>query len=334
MEKPVVSIIIPVLNEQDNIVPLLEQIEAALLSGQAADSPTPGGGDSRQSPPLGPADIEVIIVDDGSTDQTPAKLQQAAERFPWLRPLRRQERQGQSAAMFAGIAHARAPWIAMMDGDLQNDPADLPAMIQAALDGRADLIQGDRSAARVEGLKRKLTTAVGRAFRRFVLADRVRDTGCTLRVLKTDLARQIPLQFMGVHRYIPVYCRLLGARILEMPVRHRPRLHGTAKYGMLDRAAVGLYDLLAIRWMTRRLRNTQTTPGIAPGTQALRSLGEGGTSGQRPCEASLPCEASAKQGAKQGSIPTPESEALQSLGQGATPAPAPAPAPAKERSGV
>ncbi|MCC5828422.1 MAG: glycosyltransferase family 2 protein [Phycisphaeraceae bacterium] len=234
---PEVSIVVPVLNEEDNIMPLLDELRAAIFDGGMRG--------------------EVIVVDDGSDDGTPGRLAEAAGRFSWLVVLRRERRQGQSAAMFAGIAAARAPVVAMLDGDLQNDPADLPPMIRMVQRGEADMVQGDRSQKRVEGLKRKLTTAVGRAFRRTLLKDPIRDTGCTLRVIRADIARRIPLQFMGMHRYIPAYCRLLGAKIVEVSVNHRARLHGTAKYGMLDRAAVGLYDVLAVRWMLRRFRDTR-----------------------------------------------------------------------------
>lgn len=229
------SIVIPALNEQDNVAPLLDEIKQAVLNAGI--------------------NAEVIIVDDGSTDGTLVKLTELGSQYPWLRVLHRDKPQGQSAAMHAGIAHARAPLLAMLDADLQNDPADIPKLYQPVADGEADLAQGDRSAKRTEGLKRKFTSRVGKLFRLWVLGDRVVDTGCTLRVLRTDIARQYPLHFKGMHRYLPVYARMLGARIMEVPVNHRPRLHGQAKYGMLDRALVGLYDIISVRWMLKRYRN-------------------------------------------------------------------------------
>ncbi len=259
MPDPQWSIIIPVLNEQDNVAPLVSELEASL--------------------PRAGRDVawEVIIVDDGSTDQTLPRLKQLAASRPWLVLLHREHPRGQSAAMAAGIEAARGAYVGMLDGDLQNDPADLPRLLEIVRRGEADLAQGDRTEARNEGARRKLATAVGRLFRRTLLGDPIRDTGCTLRVMRAGIARQLPLHLRGMHRYVPVYARMLGARIVEVPVNHRPRTSGKAKYGMWDRAAVGLYDVLSVRWMLRRHRDPAAeritpdhpdTPGCSGGEDA------------------------------------------------------------------
>ena len=255
MNTPELSIIVPVLNEQDNVEPVVAQVEAALGSAEIG--------------------FEMIIVDDGSSDQTLPRLRQLATQRPWLVLLHRDRPRGQSAAMAAGIAAASGPCIGMLDGDLQNDPADLPRLFQIVQRGEADLAQGDRTEARREGWRRKLATTVGRLFRRALLGDSVRDTGCTLRVMRAELARQLPLHLRGMHRYVPIYARMLGARIVEVPVNHRLRQSGQAKYGLWDRAAVGLYDVMSVRWMLRRYRDP-AAQRIEPAEQGKLPYGTAG----------------------------------------------------------
>jgi len=232
------TIVIPALDEQDNVGPLVEQVEAAVR----------GTG----------IEAQLIIVDDGSSDATPARLAELAATRPWLTVLRRQRPGGQSAAMAAGIAAADAPYLATLDADLQNDPADLVPMLERVRAGEADLVQGDRSADRQDNTIRRLGSVVGRKARRWVLGDPVRDTGCSARVMRTDLALRLPLQFKGMHRFIPACTRMLGGRVVEMPVRHRPRTAGASKYGLglLSRGPAGLCDLFAVAWMARRYRDT------------------------------------------------------------------------------
>jgi glycosyltransferase involved in cell wall biosynthesis len=240
---PALSVIAPALNEEENVGPLVEEF----------DTKVRGAG----------VDAELIVVDDGSDDRTLELLRDMATTRPWLRVLHRPQRQGQSAAMFAGIHAARAPFVGMMDADLQNDPADLPDMLARIQKGDLDLVQGDRSRNRRDTLVRRVSSMVGRAFRRMLLGDPIRDTGCSTRVLRTEFAVQLPLQYKGMHRFIPVYARLLGARIAEMPARHRPRVAGVAKYGVWNRALVALMDCFAVRWMRRRLRDVKATE-LAP----------------------------------------------------------------------
>ncbi len=198
-------------------------------------------------------DAELIVVDDGSTDGTWPTLVRLAVEHPWLRPVRLTEGRGQTVALGVGIARARAPFVATLDADLQNDPADLPAMLRLLIAEGVDLVQGDRVDRRDTPAKRR-AGRVGRAARRLVLHDPVRDTGCSTRVATAQLARQWPLHLCGMHRFIPATSAMLGARLLEVPVHHRPRTVGNSHYGSLRRGAVGLVDLLAMRWMMSRYR--------------------------------------------------------------------------------
>jgi len=231
------SIVVPALNEEDNVAELVAQIDQHVVRA------VPG--------------CELIVVDDGSTDQTLARLQALAASHPWLCVLHRPSPMGQSAAMGAGMAVARGPFIATLDADLQNDPADLPAMLQLLEEHQADLVQGDRSRDRRDSLVRRVGSIVGRLARRWMLGDPVRDTGCSARVMRSTYARRIPLQFRGMHRFIPAWVALMGGVVIEMDVRHRARVAGTTKYGMgvLTRGPAGLRDLFAMRWMRSRWRD-------------------------------------------------------------------------------
>ncbi len=231
------SIVVPALNEQDNVDELIRQIHESVINV------LPGA--------------ELIVVDDGSTDQTLARLRALAHEHAWLHVLHRPRPMGQSAAMGAGIAAARSACIATLDADLQNDPADLPLMLKMLHEQQADLVQGDRSRSRQDSLVRRVGSLVGRLSRRWMLGDTARDTGCSARVLCRTYARQIPLSLRGMHRFFPAWVHLMGGKVIEMPARHRPRTAGTTKYGMgiLSRGPAGLRDLFAMRWMRSRWRD-------------------------------------------------------------------------------
>lgn len=238
---PELSIVVPALNEEDNVAPLVEEVQRHVLDAGI--------------------DAELIVVDDGSTDQTLPRLLELAKSRPWLRALHRDQPRGQSSAMYAGIQAARGRWIATLDADLQNDPADLPKMLEFVRRGDCDMVQGDRSHARRDNVVRRYGSIVGRRARGLILADPIRDTGCSARVVRADIAKQFPLMFKGMHRFMPVYARMLGARIVEMPVCHRPRVAGATKYGLgiLNRGIAGFFDALAVRWMLKRYRDTHAT---------------------------------------------------------------------------
>ncbi|HCT44593.1 MAG TPA: glycosyltransferase [Phycisphaerales bacterium] len=165
---------------------------------------------------------------------------------------------GQSAAFHAGFRATRGRLIAVLDADLQNDPADIPKMLDLLEEANADFVQGDRSAVRKQGDStiRLFGSWVGRSFRRVLLGDTITDTGCSLRVMKREIALQLPLEFMGMHRFIPATARHLGYTVVEMPVNHRHRHAGEPKYGMgiTKRALPGLVDLFAVRYMRNRRR--------------------------------------------------------------------------------
>ena len=162
---------------------------------------------------------------------------------------------GQSAAFYAGFRVARGEIIVMLDADCQNDPADIGPMIDRLRSGDADMIQGDRSGLRRDSLVRRASSRVGRLGRRVLLGDTIRDTGCSLRVLTRTVAMALPLEFRGMHRFVPFTARQLGFTVVEMPVHHRPRTAGRTKYGVGNRAWVGFVDCLAVRWMWKRRCN-------------------------------------------------------------------------------
>lgn len=237
------TVVAPAHNEEENIDELIKQVGDALE-------------------PLG-IDFEFVIVDDGSTDATKDKALAHQPVRSWVRCVSMTNTpqgtgNGQSAAFHAGFRAARGSLIAVLDADLQNDPADIPAMLTLLEESNADFVQGDRSAARSQGDAkiRQIGSWVGRKFRLWVLGDTITDTGCSLRVMKREIALALPLEFKGMHRFIPATARHLGYTVVEMPVSHRHRHAGTPKYGMgiTKRAIPGLIDLFAVRYMRNRRR--------------------------------------------------------------------------------
>lgn len=240
---PALSVIAPAHNEQENVSALVDEMDRAL---------TPTG-----------VPFEFILVDDGSTDNTRAVIQSLMPARPWLRCVAMQNTpqgkgHGQSAAFCAGFRVARGGLIATLDADLQNDPADFPRLLQILRETGADMVQGDRSRARKDNWVRRRTSAIGRFFRRVILNDRIRDTGCSLRIMKAEIARNLPMDFKGMHRFIPALANQMGFKVVETPVNHRPRTAGTTKYGLgiWQRALPGLMDCFSVRWMGKRRRPT------------------------------------------------------------------------------
>lgn len=234
------SVVAPAHNEEDNIAGLVEETDRALSATSLR--------------------WELLIVDDGSTDRTRAVVQSLMPGRPWLRCIAMQQTppgrgNGQSAAFHAGIRAARGSFIATIDADLQNDPADLPLMMDLLRREGADFVQGDRSRNRKDSWFKRFSSVIGRTFRRMLLGDRVRDTGCSLRVMRREIALAVPLQFKGMHRFVPVTARQMGYKLVEMDVRHRARTAGKTKYGFgVGRAFPGLMDCFAVRWMNKRRR--------------------------------------------------------------------------------
>jgi len=234
------SVVIPVRNEAPNIAPLVAEIRAALDRG---------------------FDYEIIYVDDGSGDDTVAVIRGLAQDFPRLRLLRHARSCGQSAAIRTGVKAARAPWIATLDGDGQNDPADIPRLwelARAAPLAPPILIAGHRQKRRDSAIKRQ-TSKLANAVRRGLLGDGTPDTGCGLKLFRRDVFLDLPY-FDHMHRFLPALVLRQGGRTVSVVVNHRPRERGVSNYGTLDRLWVGITDLLGVIWLQRRARLPEILP--------------------------------------------------------------------------
>ncbi len=227
-----ISVVIPVKDEAENIGPLTEEICAALDGAYA---------------------YEIIYVDDGSRDATPAALQAARHRIgPHLRALRHARGCGQSTAVWNGVCAARAPVIATLDGDGQNDPADIPALVRRLLDRTtpADLVIGHRTL-RSDSRVRIVSSRIANGIRRRMLKDDTPDTGCGIKAFRREKFLALPY-FDHMHRFLPALVQRQGGSVVSLPVRHRPRLRGASKYGIHNRLWIGIVDLFGVAWLLRR----------------------------------------------------------------------------------
>jgi len=230
--EPRVSIVIPIFNEAQCIAPVLEEIRTVLADRLA---------------------YEVIAVDDGSTDATPQILAAQAALMPSLRRVRHDRCYGKSAALRSGVQVARGAVIVTLDGDGQNDPTDIPVLVErlAAPTGAAlGLVAGQRQRRR-DGVLRRWSSTVSNAVRARVLHDAARDSACGLKAFPRHVFLALP-SFEGMHRFLPALLRREGLEVTFVDVHHRPRLAGRAKYGVWDRLWVGLLDLLVVYWLVRR----------------------------------------------------------------------------------
>jgi len=225
---PWLSVVVPAYDEGANLRTLHGELAAAL-----ADLGRPW---------------ELVWVDDGSTDDTLAVMRALAGEDPRVRVVALEGNHGQTAALEAGFHRARGEVLATLDADLQNDPADLPRLL-AALD-RADVVNGVRQGRR-DGWVRRVSSRIANGFRNRATGESVTDVGCSLRVMRAAYVRRIKL-FRGLHRFLPTLLRMEGARVIELPVSHRPRRHGRSKYGIGNRLFAGLHDVFAVRWMQSR----------------------------------------------------------------------------------
>lgn len=227
-----ISVVVPVHNETDNVIPLIEEINQA-LNGQDA--------------------YEMLFVDDGSTDDTVLKLKAAMLQFPALRVLQHQKSCGQSRAVHSGVTAAQYDWIATLDGDGQNDPADIPQMIatlQAQQSEKLWMLAGHRHLRNDTGWRR-FSSKFANGIRQAILHDQTPDSGCGLKLFRRDKFLALPY-FDHIHRFLPAMIKMAGGEVISVKVNHRFRSHGQSKYGTLDRLMAGIIDLLGVVWLRNR----------------------------------------------------------------------------------
>ena len=235
---PDYSVVVPVRNEAHNIPPLIAELKTVMTAHQP---------------------YEIVIVDDGSDDATPEVLGDQSQSCSELRAVRHRTGAGQSAAITTGVNEARAGIIITLDGDGQNDPADIPALLdrfREADDPDRLLVTGERQKRR-DSLMKRASSRVANAVRGTLLGDHTPDTGCGLKVFSRQAYLAMP-GFDHMHRFLPALMLRQGGRVASVPVNHRPRQHGATKYGVFDRLGVGIVDLLGVMWLQRR-------PGNSPG---------------------------------------------------------------------
>ncbi|MBV9428386.1 MAG: glycosyltransferase family 2 protein [Bradyrhizobiaceae bacterium] len=241
---PAVSVVVPVRNEADNVAPLADEIGATMT---------------------GRWSFEIVFVNDGSTDDTALALGRLMAERPWVRQINHAASCGQSAAVRTGVAAARAPLVVTLDGDGQNDPSFLPALVRTLETGgaRVGLVAGQRVGRHASGFKR-LQSRVANAVRGSILRDGTRDTGCGLKAFRRDTFLALPY-FDGLHRFLPALVKRDGYDVAYVEVIDRPRRHGRSNYGLWDRLWVGILDLAGVWWLIRRRKRV---PRIAEVTNA------------------------------------------------------------------
>jgi len=233
---PELSVVVPVFNEQDNIPPLLSEIAGALR---------------------GKMDFEIVCVDDASRDGSLAALERAKDDYPELRVLHHAAQSGQSTAIRNGVKAARGAWIATLDGDGQNDPADIPKLV-ARRDTAAPTVKlfaGWRVNRQDSGSKRRASKGAN-AIRSRLLRDETPDTGCGIKLFEREAFLDLPY-FDHMHRYLPALMQRAGWQVVSVPVNHRPRTAGVSKYNNFNRALVGIADLRGVAWLIKRAKRTE-----------------------------------------------------------------------------
>jgi dolichol-phosphate mannosyltransferase len=229
------SVVIPARNEAPNVAPLVAEIRRAL--------------DGR-------IDYEIVYVDDGSSDATAAEIRRLTAEFSKLRLLRHQASSGQSMAILTGVKSARAAWIATLDADGQNDPADIPKLwdIARSAPPLPPLMVAGQRRKRRDTWSKRAASRVANAIRRALLGDGTPDTGCGLKLFRRDFFLELP-RFDHMHRFLPALTMRQGGTVVSVPVNHRPRERGQSNYGVFDRLWVGISDLFGVMWLMRRAKN-------------------------------------------------------------------------------
>ncbi len=246
--EPLVSIVIPIFNEEENIPELIKEIHESLANASW--------------------EWELILVDDGSTDSSAKTIRSLSKTYPRMSAVLQNINAGQSAAFRKGFEVARGEFVVTMDGDLQNDPADIPHL--AAMTGASTAVCGIR-ANRHDTWLRRVSSRIANSIRGMVLHDGIIDTGCSMKVMPRDALLRIPY-FKGCHRFYPALLQQQGVSIKQSPVNHRARKHGTSKYGVGNRAFVGFIDMLGVAWLQKR---TKTVVALSPKSAAIASKVEG-----------------------------------------------------------
>jgi dolichol-phosphate mannosyltransferase len=251
MEIVSLSVVIPVYNEAENILPLVEQLRVA-LAGWA-----------------GP--VEFLFVDDGSTDGSLDALRQAQAGDGRLRIAHLRRNLGQTAAMAAGFRLARGQAVVTLDGDLQNDPAEIPRLVALLKDW--DVVCGVR-ARRDDNWWKRISSRLANGFRNWATRDDIIDTGCTLKAFRHEGLERLEL-YQGLHRFLPTLLKMRGCRVTQVPVNHRPRLHGRTKYGTWSRLVKGLADVWAVRWMQKNRIDFEPVLEVLESSGARRGPADG-----------------------------------------------------------
>jgi dolichol-phosphate mannosyltransferase len=256
--QPLISVVVPVRNEAPNILPLIGEISTALTG----------------------IPHEIVYVDDGSTDETPQRLRQALAEGAPLRIIRHKASCGQSAGVITGVRHARGTWVATLDGDGQNDPASIPAMLSRAQTeervGQQPILMAGWRQKRRDTSAKRWGSRIANKVRASILRDATPDTGCGLKVFRRDAFQEIP-HFDHMHRFLPALFIRQGGRVISVPVNHRPRMEGQSNYNNWQRLRVGIVDLAGMYWLQRRWRGPEIDGQIIepPVTAAERRAVEG-----------------------------------------------------------
>lgn len=236
-EAPLISFVAPSYDEAENLPALVEQVaKAAAVIGKP---------------------WEFIIVNDASSDNSLQVLAELKGRFPQLRIINMDHRSGQTAALEAGFRHVRGSFVGTLDADLQNDPAEFPRMLQMVQSGQCDMLTGWRKERNDKPI-RLVCSRMANHFRNWMTGEKIHDSGCSLKVFTREVAESFKL-FNGLHRFLPALARMNGFRVLEVPVNHRARTAGVAKYGVWNRLFKASRDIFALRWMQARVLIYKTT---------------------------------------------------------------------------